>query len=83
MYGSQSRGRAAVAARLQPEGAQLDLRLPRASFAPKRRNNMTDPHLNDQARADDPEVPDIPVPPGPEPREPDENKAFTSPINEL
>ena len=44
---------------------------------------MTDPHLNDQARADDPEVPDIPVPPGPEPREPDENKAFTSPINEL
>jgi ATP-dependent Clp protease protease subunit len=44
---------------------------------------MTDFRLNDPARADDPEVPDVPVPPGPEPREPDENKVVTSPINEL
>jgi ATP-dependent Clp protease, protease subunit len=32
---------------------------------------------------DDPEVPDVPVPPGPEPYEPDENKTLASPINEL
>jgi ATP-dependent Clp protease protease subunit len=44
---------------------------------------MTDLRLNDPARADDPDVPDVPVPPGPEPQEPDENKALTSPINEL
>jgi ATP-dependent Clp protease, protease subunit len=36
-----------------------------------------------QARANDPEEPDVPVPQGPEPREPDENKALTAPINEL
>jgi ATP-dependent Clp protease protease subunit len=41
---------------------------------------MTDVSLNHPARADDP---DVPVPPGPEPQEPGENKAFTSPINEL
>ena len=44
---------------------------------------MTDLRLNDPARADDPEVPDVPVPPGPEPREPDENMAVSSPINEV
>ena len=44
---------------------------------------MTALRLNDPARADDPEAPDVPMPPGPEPQEPDENKAFTSPINEL
>jgi ATP-dependent Clp protease protease subunit len=41
---------------------------------------MTDFRLNHPARADDP---DVPVPPGPEPQEPGENKTFTSPINEL
>ena len=41
---------------------------------------MTDFRLNHRARADDP---DVPVPPGPEPQEPGENKALTSPINEL
>jgi len=41
---------------------------------------MTDFPLNHPARADDP---DVPVPPGPEPREQGENKAFASPINEL
>jgi hypothetical protein len=44
---------------------------------------MTDLRLNYPARADDPDLPDVPVPPGPEPREPGENKALTSPINEL
>jgi ATP-dependent Clp protease protease subunit len=44
---------------------------------------MSDLRLTDLPRADDPEVPDVPVPPGPEPHEPDENKALTSPINEL
>lgn len=44
---------------------------------------MTDFRLNHPARADDPDVPDVPVPPGPEPQEQGENKAFTSPINEL
>jgi ATP-dependent Clp protease protease subunit len=44
---------------------------------------MTDLRLNVPARADDPEVPDVPMPRGPEPQEPDENKALTSPINEL
>ena len=44
---------------------------------------MTDLRLNHPVRADDPEVPDVPVPPGPEPQEPGENKALTSPINEL
>ena len=44
---------------------------------------MTDFRLNYPARADDPDVPDVPVPPGPEPQEQGENKAFTSPINEL
>jgi ATP-dependent Clp protease protease subunit len=44
---------------------------------------MTDLQRNDLARADDPEVPDVPVPPGPERQEPDENKALASPINEL
>jgi ATP-dependent Clp protease protease subunit len=41
---------------------------------------MADLRLNDPARADDP---DVPVPPGPEPQEPGENKALMSPINEL
>jgi ATP-dependent Clp protease, protease subunit len=44
---------------------------------------MTDLRLNVPARADDPEVPDVPMPRGPEPQEPDENKTLTSPINEL
>jgi ATP-dependent Clp protease, protease subunit len=44
---------------------------------------MTNPRLHGPARADDPDEPDVPVPPGPEPQEPDENKALTSPINEL
>jgi len=34
-------------------------------------------------RIQEPGVPDVPVPPGPEPREPDENRALASPINEL
>ena len=41
---------------------------------------MTDFRVCHPARADDP---DVPVPPGPEPQEPGENKALTSPINEL
>lgn len=44
---------------------------------------MINLRLNDPTRADDPDLPDVPVPPGPEPQEPDENKALTSPINEL
>ena len=44
---------------------------------------MSDLRLNDPARADDPGLPDVPVPLDPEPQEPDENKALTSPINEL
>ena len=44
---------------------------------------MTDLRLNHPARADDPDLPNVPVPPGPEPQEPGENKALTSPINEL
>ena len=44
---------------------------------------MTALRLNDPARADDPEAPDVPMPPGPEPQESDENKTLTSPINEL
>ena len=44
---------------------------------------MTDLRLIHPARADDPDLPDVPVPPGPEPQEPGENKALTSPINEL
>ena len=44
---------------------------------------MSDCRPNDPAHADDPQEPDVPVPPGPEPEEPGENKALTSPINEL
>jgi ATP-dependent Clp protease protease subunit len=44
---------------------------------------MTNSRLHTPAWADDPETPDVPVPPGPEPREPDENKALGTPINEL
>jgi ATP-dependent Clp protease, protease subunit len=44
---------------------------------------MTNLRPNGPARADDPEEPDVPVPLGPEPREPDENKALAPPINEL
>ena len=44
---------------------------------------MIDLRLNHAPRADDPEEPDVPVPPGPEPQEPGENKALTTPINEL
>jgi ATP-dependent Clp protease, protease subunit len=44
---------------------------------------MSDLRLINPSRSDDPDVPDVPVPPGPEPHEPDENKALTSPINEL
>ena len=44
---------------------------------------MTDLRPNHLARADDPELPDVPMPTGPEPQEPGENKALTSPINEL
>lgn len=47
-------------------------------------NVMTDPSLKFHLRADDdPERPDVPEPPGPEPREPDENRTLSSPINEL
>src|SRR6516165_9373612 len=41
---------------------------------------MADCRQDDPARADDP---DVPMPPGPEPQESDENKTLTSPINEL
>jgi ATP-dependent Clp protease protease subunit len=44
---------------------------------------MTDLRRSDPARAGDPEVPDVPVPLGPEPQDPDENKALTPPSNEL
>jgi len=45
---------------------------------------MTDLRLSGIARAnDDPETPDVPVPPGPEPHEPDDNKTLGAPINEL
>ena len=44
---------------------------------------MMDIRLSNLARAEEPDVPDVPVPPGPGPQEPDENKALTSPINEL
>jgi ATP-dependent Clp protease, protease subunit len=44
---------------------------------------MSDLRLINPSRSDDPDEPDVPVPPGPEPHEPDENKALTSPINEL
>ncbi len=44
---------------------------------------MTDLRPNRPSRADDPETPDVPEPLGPEREEPDENKAFTSPVNEL
>ena len=44
---------------------------------------MTDLRPTSMSRADEPEEPDVPVPLGPEHHEPDENKAFTSPINEL
>ena len=44
---------------------------------------MTDLRLNRPTRADDPELPDFPVPPGSEPQEPGENRALTTPINEL
>jgi ATP-dependent Clp protease, protease subunit len=45
---------------------------------------MTDLRLRGSARAnDDPETPDVPVPPGPEPHEPDDNKTLGAPINEL
>lgn len=44
---------------------------------------MTNLRLNGPARADDPGEPDIPVPQGPEPEEPGENKALAPPVNEL
>src|ERR1700758_1121764 len=47
---------------------------------PDRRDSMTHLRMNAPPRADDP---DVPVPPGPEPQEPGENKALTTPINEL
>jgi ATP-dependent Clp protease protease subunit len=44
---------------------------------------MTHPRVNSATRADDPEVPDVPAPAGPEPHEPDDNRALGTPINEL
>src|ERR1700722_5116781 len=56
---------------------------PSVDSGPDGRNSMIDLRLNHAPRADDPEEPDVPVPPGPEPQEPGENKALTTPINEL
>jgi ATP-dependent Clp protease protease subunit len=41
------------------------------------------PHHTPRADDDDPEGPDVPEPMGPEPKEPDDNKTLSSPINEL
>ncbi len=41
--------------------------------------NRFAPHADDE----DPDAPDVPEPIGPEPKEPDDNKTLSSPINEL